>query len=126
MFRYIALALVSTFALLALAGAGMEESPGGAVGHSYAQGYGQGDVSAAADMQIALKPGTTLIAATEIPLHDAPRPDASVTARLLPGVPVVLVKPAPDGFAYVQVSGGYSGYVPAAALAGSAMASSAH
>ena len=115
MFRFIAVALVSTFALLGLVGAGMEGSPGQRFQPRSTQ-MGLTDLRSA-ERPPAMQPGARYVVAAELPVHVQPYPDAPVTTLLVPGMPVVLVEPAPDGFAYVQAEGGLSGYVRAAALA---------
>lgn len=123
MFRLIALALVTTFALLAFFGAGMD-GPTFERGQLDVARMSEASMSDSPDSPAAtaaqpdmIEPGARYLTAVELALLRAPEPGAEVVARVSPGVPVLVVAPAERGFAQVTAENGQTGYVFAGALA---------
>lgn len=129
MFRLLAIALVSTFALLGVMGTvSDQETTSGPAQMSLAgqpeAGWVWTDTAETGPAQAGviavgapvLQSGSRYITASEARLRRQPRPDATVMTELAPGAPVTVVRDLPGGFAEVQSADGLIGYLPAAVL----------
>lgn len=105
MFRLIAAALVSAYALLALTGSEQ---------HTVTQQAGM--------MAITRRPAPTLqvgsnyLVTAPVGLRNEAHDNAAALAHLTAGAPVLVLSSAPQGYARVRDDAGRTGYVPAAVL----------
>ena len=113
MFRLLAAALVTTFAILGIVGTvgNTPQSHPAALLPLPPSLTAQPPETALG----AFKPGARFLAPGELTLHTRPDPESEIAAHLIRGAPVVMLAPAEMGFARVKAEG-QTGYVTAASL----------